>query len=180
MIRRDTDRFIYKGSPFLPGPMSEVFQDMVDNQSQFEPMWFTITMALLKVMDTYIPELLSKLRDINREFGTTPPDLKMYMLGFNSPLFMIAIGHLAIFTDEQNALSKLPISEDATQEKLNRYIRQNIKLYQSDLREEPNGRLIFLMEEDNPFSTDLYYSVGVRAAKITYLNYAQEFGARFD
>lgn len=177
---KDADKFIYKNSPFLPYPMDEIFQDIIDNKSQFEPMEFTISMALLKVMSFYIPRMISQLNNLYQGFHTTTSDLQTYMLGFNAPLLMMSIGYLAIFTDEQNALSKLPESDEPTQEKLNRYIRKNIKTYQSNLRNEPSGRLIFINEEDNPFVSDVYYSAGVRAAKITYLNYAQEFGTSFD
>jgi len=178
-MTRAVDKYIFSGSPFIPGPMEEILQNIMQKKSPFEPGEFTIAQEIRAVTMYHAPFLLGQMRDLNQNFGTVPQDLSMYVFGFDAPLEMITLGYMAIFTNDTQALNTIAPADNPMVEEFRQNLKRDLGLYKSALKKEPSGRLIFLQEEDHPFSSNIYYQVGVRAAKITFINYAKLLGADF-
>ena len=148
--------------------------------SPFEPLWFTVAAGLTEEADSLLRILICQAVALHERFGTGMPDLALYYLGFVAPLRMLMVGYLAIFTDEADALSHIPCSDQADVEQFNQWLRLHVRDLRSSVCDDPCGRAIFLCAEEAPFFSGRYYLAGVRAARITFQKYAWAFGARFE
>lgn len=171
----DVSKFFYPGSPFIPEPSTEIMQKIMAEASlQREPLHFTVAMELRPLMFKHGTKVMSQISELSKKFGTKPQDIAMYTLGYDAPLCIFAVAYMAESAGDNAAVSKFfPSTNNPQIKRFNDYVKANLSMSRSLLRQEPSGRLIFLNEEDHPCFTDIYYKVGVSAAKNMYIFYIQ-------
>jgi hypothetical protein len=168
--------YIFAGSPFIPAIDEDIANKIGHEISQFNPKemppQLTVAMNLKQVPMMHVASLLGQINELNSKFGTTLQTLANYIPGFDAPLSKMLLGATPTSLREEKAMAHIcPPSNNAFMQSLNEHLGRNIAIYRSLMNQDASGRLIFLHEEDHPFSTDTYYQIGVHAAKYTYVLY---------
>jgi hypothetical protein len=173
-------KYIFPNSPFIPSRIQEIERRISEKRNSNEPLYFTLAMELRGIPLIYSHKLLTQLPQLQRTYGTSKHDLMMYDLGFSAPLSMISLGYFAIFSGTFQVLKEIGVSSHEGTEQLNKFMRRDLFYYKQWIERDPSGRPIFVHQENSPYFSDIYYSVGVAAAECSYILYGELFGLRFD
>jgi hypothetical protein len=176
--------FFYRGSPFWPDVDPAVVASIRKDLRE-DPTYYSgeaIAKHLIYVGVGTSAELLGRKVKVGRKRVLIGPrEVGAYSKGFIAPIFLVQFSYMSVahgLSAAEWAVANHP--DIAANAELQSVLRPNLEYAADLLAQDTSGKLLIedYVRKQSKRSSDLYYGVGLEAARRTFLAYCNRLGVR--
>jgi hypothetical protein len=182
------DKYLIPGGPFLPAYEGKTLNAMI-NDMTLDDSYFPGEIASTYVLDMALTQssiIVQASRDIYKDFGLAmkyPLDVDMYLSGFYRPIKLLNSAYYSLTSGREAAITRLQksiaISKSQADDK---FVLGNLEVAETWLKVKMlSGEVVIneIVSRESKMASNLYYNLGLVAAKKTYFQYLQKIYEHF-
>jgi hypothetical protein len=177
------DKYLIPGGPFLPAYDAKILNGMI-NDMTIDTSYYPGEVAAMVVVDMAAAQsniLVQASRDIYNDFGLAmkyPLDVDMYISGFYRPIKLLCSAYTSLTTGREAAVSRLQKSMAVSKSQADdKFVLNNLENAETWLKVKMlSGEVVIneIVARETKMSSNLYYNLGIIAARKTYFQYLQK------